>query len=148
MAGMKQPDRMSDPKFRVIQRYFEELFNQGKVELVPELLHPQYVNHSPGSPDLPRGREGVGSVVQALRGALPDLHYRIEDVVIGESSVAVRATMTGTHRGDLFGLPPTGRSVRVTQMTFEHFRDDKIIEHHRLTDDLSMLRQLGVLPSG
>ena len=137
---------MSDPKSRVIYRYFAELFNLGKVELVPELLHPEYVNHSPGSPTLPRGREGVVVVVQALRRALPDLSYRVEDLVVGDDSVAVRATMTGTHRGDLFGLPPTGNSVRVTQMTFERFRDGRIVAHHRLTDDLSMLRQLGVLP--
>jgi len=62
-------------------------------------------------------------------------------------AVAARTTMTGTHEGDLFGLPPTGRRVRVAQHTIERFRDGRIVAHHRLTDDLSMLRQLGVLPA-
>lgn len=137
---------MSDAKVIVIRRYFEELFNQGKVELVNDLLHAEYVNHSPGSPQLPRGREGVAIVVEALRRALPDLHYQIDDMIVGDDGVAVRATLTGTHRGDLFGLAATGRFVNVTQMTFERFRDGQIVAHHRLTDDLSMLRQLGVLP--
>jgi len=138
---------MEDAKIRVIRRYFEQLFNQGELELIPELLHPDYVNHSPGWPDLPRGRDGVRLVVQTLRRGLPDLHYRIDDLVGGPECVATRTTLTGTHRGELFGLPATGRSISVSQMTFEHFCEGRIIAHHRLTDELSLLRQLGALPN-
>lgn len=138
---------MTDLKSTVIRRYFEELFNQGRVELVNELLHPEYVNHSPGSADLPRGRDGVAIVVRALREGMPDLHYTIDDMVVGADAVAVRATMTGTHTGNFFGLAPSGKAVRVSQMTIEHFRDGQIVSHHRQTDDLSMLRQLGALPT-
>ncbi|HYQ17385.1 MAG TPA: ester cyclase [Polyangiaceae bacterium] len=136
---------MTDPKAAVVHRYFAELFNLGKLELLPELLHPDYVNHSPGSAELPRGRDGVGIVVQALRRGLPDLRYQIDELVVGEESVAARTTMTGTHLGDLFGMAPTGRALCVSQMTFERFREGRIIAHHRLTDDLTMLRQLGRL---
>lgn len=134
-------------KQQVIEQYFEGLFNRGRTELVSELLHPDYVNHSPGSPELPRGREGVRIVVEALRRGFPDLHYTIDDLVVGEDAVAVRATMTGTHTGDLFGMPPTGKSVRVTQYTIERFADGRIAHHYRLTDDLTMMRQLGMLPA-
>ena len=136
---------MDDPKARVIHRYFEELFNQGKLELVAELLHPDYVNHAPGSPDLPRGRDGVRRVVESMRRALPDLHYRIDELVVGPDCVAARTTMTGTHQGELFGIPATGKRFEVRQMTFERFREGKIIAHHRLTDELSLLKQLGVV---
>jgi steroid delta-isomerase-like uncharacterized protein len=146
MRARQQVEGMSQANRDLIKRYFEELFNQGRVELIPTLLHPDYVNHSPGAPDLPRGREGVGIVVAALRRAFPDLRYTVEDLVVGADAVATRATMSGTHRGDLFGLPATGRSVRVAQMTIERIADGQIIAHHRLTDDLSLLRQLGVLP--
>jgi steroid delta-isomerase-like uncharacterized protein len=135
----------ADPKGLVIERYFNELFNQGQVELVPELLHPDYVNRSPGSPDLPRGRDGVTIVVKALRAAFPDLEYTIEDMVIGMDAVAVRTTLRGTHRGDFFGLAATGKRVEVPQMTIEHFKDGKIVTHHRVTDELALQRQLGVV---
>ena len=134
----------SDPKRVTIERYFSELFSQGRVELVPDLLHPDYVNRSPGSPDLPRGREGVAIVVQALRRAFPDLNYRIDDIVIGDDSIAVRTTLTGTHRGDFFGSPASNRRVEVSQITIERFLDGKIIEHHRVTDELALRRQLGL----
>lgn len=136
---------MSQSKQSVIERYFGELFNQGRVELVDELLHPSYVNHSPGSPDLPRGREGVKIIVKAMRTAFPDLRYAIEDVVLGSDAVAVRTTVRGTHRGDFFGIPPSGRSFEVQQMTIEQFRDGLIVAHHRVTDEMSWMRQLGVI---
>ena len=130
-----------DPKEVVIRRYFGELFDHGKLDLVDELLHPDYVNHS-ASPGLPPGREGVRVVVAALRTAFPDLTYTIEDLVVGPDAVAARTTMRGTHRGDFFGMAPTGRSFEVAQMTIERFRDGQIIAHHRITDEAALTRQL------
>jgi steroid delta-isomerase-like uncharacterized protein len=136
---------MHTTKRAVIQRYFEELFNQGKVELAGQLLAPDYVNHSTASPEQSRGPDGVVEVVRALRRAFPDLKYEILDLVEGDASVAVRVRMTGTHRGDFFGAQATGRSIDVSQITIEHFRGDRIVAHHRLTDELALLRQLGLL---
>jgi steroid delta-isomerase-like uncharacterized protein len=128
-----------------IQRYFDELFNRGRTELVETLLHPEYQNHSPGSPDLPRGRDGVVLVVNALRAAFPDLHYSVEELIIDQDLAAVRSTLRGTQRGPFFAVPATGRRVEVPQITIERFRDGRIISHHRLTDELALMRQLGAL---
>lgn len=128
----------------IIRRYYEELFSEGRIELVDELLHPEYVNASP-SPGLPPGREGVRVVVRALRAAFPDLRYRIEDLVVGAESVAVRTTMRGTHRGEFFGMPATGRNVEVPQITIERFREGRIAHHTRVTDELGLMKQLGLL---
>jgi predicted ester cyclase len=98
-------------------------------------------HHSP-SPGLPSGREGVRVVVVALRKAFPDLRYSIEDLVVGSDAVATRTTMRGTHRGDFFGLAPTGRAFEVGQMTIERFREGRIVAHHRLTDEAALMRQL------
>jgi steroid delta-isomerase-like uncharacterized protein len=128
-------------KSDVIRRYFEELFNRGKLELIDELLHPRYVNHSP-SPGVPTGREGLRIIVPALRAAFPDLHYTIEDLVVGDDAVATRTSLRGTHRGDFFGLAATGRCFSVQQMTLERFEAGRIIGHHRVTDEASLMRQL------
>ena len=132
---------------RLIRRYFAELWNQGRVELIPELLGENYVNHSPGTPDMPCDRSGVAGIVRAMRAAFPDLHYHIEDVVSDERAVAVRLTVTGTHTGDFFGVAPSGKSFRVTQLNLEHIADGKIVAHHRSTDELALLRQIGALPA-
>lgn len=136
---------MPTPTHReVIQRYFHELFNEGRTELVRELLHPDYVNHSPGWPELPRGRDGVAIVVQAMRSAFPDLSYTIEDVIEQPDAIAVRARVRGTHTGEFLGRAGTGRKFDVSQITIERFRDGKIVSHHRVTDELALQRQLGV----
>src|SRR5215470_7301127 len=121
---------------KIIERYFNELFNQGRIDLVPDLLHDRYVNHSP-SPGLPPGRAGVIVVVEALRRAFPDLTYTIEDLVVGDDAVAVRTRVRATHRGDFFGAPPSGRAIDVQQITIERFLEGKIVAHHRVTDELS-----------
>lgn len=134
---------MNTDETRVIERYFRELWGEGRLDLVEELLHPDYVNHSP-SPGLPVGREGLRIVVPAMRAAFPDLSYAIEELVVGPGVVATRTTMRGTHRGDFFGLAPTGRAFAVAQMTIERFAEGRIVAHHRVTDEAGLLRQLTV----
>ena len=139
------PQNESD-NIRLIRRYFEELWNRGRVELIPELLAESYVNHSPGTPDMPRDRSGVAGIVRAMRAAFPDLHYRIEQIVADDHAVTVRLDVTGTHTGDFFGVAPSRKSFRVAQINIERFENGKIVAHHRVTDELSLLRQIGALP--
>jgi steroid delta-isomerase-like uncharacterized protein len=130
-------------KEEVLRRYYGELFNRGRVEIVGELLAEGYVNHS--GVGMGDGRDGVVAVVRALRGAFADLKYDIEELVVGEDAAAVRTTMSGTHTGDFFGLAATGRSFRVSQICIERFARGKIVAHHRVTDELALLRQLGAV---
>ena len=127
---------------RAVTRYFQDLWGKGDESLIDQLLHPEYVNHSPGSPTRSTDREGVRWVLRALRTAFPDLQYTIEDMIVGDDAVAVRTTMSGTHRGDFFGLAPTGRAFRVNQINIERFRDGRIVAHHRLTDMAELMKQL------
>lgn len=131
-----------DAKRTIIERYYDQLFTRGRVEL----LHPDYVNHSPGWPELPRGRDGVAIVVAAMRGAFPDLRYTIEELVVGDDAVAARTIVRGTHLGAFGELAPTGRTFEIAQITIERFLDGQIVAHSRLTDELALLRQLGALP--
>lgn len=141
-AGDFTNDRIEQNR-RLIQRYFEEVWNQGKLDVLDDLMHPAYRNHSPGLPDPQPGPAGLKPIVAAMRIGLPDMHYTIEDMVIAPDKVAVRVTLRATHKGDLFGMAPTGRHIEVEQMQIERIEDGRIIEHWRRTDDLSLLRQLG-----
>lgn len=131
---------------RLIRRYFEEVWNRGELEALDEIVAPDYVNHSPGMPDPRPGPEGLKPIVAALRKGIPDVAYAIQDIVVSPDKVAVRVVMTGTHTGALFGIPPTGRRLTVEQMQIERIENGKIAEHWRRTDDLGMMRQLGLLP--
>lgn len=128
------------------RRYFNEVWNGGDVTALDQLLAPSYINHTPSTPNPPPGPAGLKPIVLAMRTAFPDLHYEIKDLIATEDSVVMRVLMTGTHRGDLFGLPATGKKVSVEQINIEHIRDGRIVEHWRVTDELQLMRQLGAVP--
>lgn len=127
------------------RRYFEEVWNRGNVDILDQLLAPEYINHTPGTPNPPPGPAGLKPIVLGMRQAFPDLHYEIKDVVATDQAVVLRVVMTGTHRGDLFGVAPTGRRVTVDQINIEHIENGRIVEHWRVTDELKLMRQLGLV---
>ncbi len=129
----------------LIERYFEEVWNQGQVDVLDELLTSDYVNHSPGLPDPQPGPEGLKPIVRMMRAGIPDLHYTIEDLVIAADRVAAHVRMTGTHTGTFFGIAPTGKAIDVRQMQIEWIRAGRICQHWRITEDLNLMRQLGVI---
>lgn len=130
---------------RIIERYFEEVWNQGRVDVLDELLSDDYQNHSPGLPDPKPGPEGLKPIILMMREGIPDLHYAIEDLVVATDRVAAYVRMTGTHTGSFFGIAPTGKAIDVRQMQIEWIRDGRICQHWRITEDLKLMRQLGVI---
>jgi steroid delta-isomerase-like uncharacterized protein len=131
---------------KVVQRFWKAWEEEDFVDLIDELLAPDYVNHSPGMPDQPTGPEGVKAVVSMFRSGMPDLRVTIDDMVAEGDKVATRYTIEGTHEGELFGVPPTGRRLSIESMAVERVSDGKIEEHRRITDTLDMMQQPGVLP--
>jgi steroid delta-isomerase-like uncharacterized protein len=134
-----------DDVSRLIARYFDEVWNQGHLDTLDELLTPDYLNHSPSTPNPPRGPAGLKPIVAAMRDAVPDLHYDILDMVVASDKVAVSVRVTGTHTGPLFGLPATGKRIDVRQMQIEWIKDGRIWQHWRITDELTLLRQVGAI---
>ena len=137
---------VSAEESKATMRRYLDVFEQGNIELLDELLAPDYVNRTPATPDLPTGPEGVKGVVSMFRSAMPDLRVAVEDMIAEGDKVATRYTLEGTHEGELFGVPPTGRRLSIKSMTVERVSDGKIREHWRVTDNLEMMQQLGVVP--
>jgi steroid delta-isomerase-like uncharacterized protein len=143
----KEASSMSAEESKAIVRRFWGVWEEGNIDLVDELLAPDYVNHSPASPDQPTGPEGVKGVVAIFRSAIPDLRVVVEDLIAEGDKVAVRYTLEGTHEGELFGVPPTGQRLSIKSISVERVSNGKIREHWRVTDSLDMMQQLGVIPA-
>lgn len=138
---------MSAEENKAIVRRFWGVWEEGNIDLVDELLAPDYTNHTPASPDQPTGPEGVKGVVAMFQSAMPDLRVVVEDMIAEGDKVAVRYTLEGTHEGELFGVPPTGRRLSIKSISVERVSNGKIQEHWRITDSLDMMQQLGVIPA-
>lgn len=129
----------------MVLRMYDEVMNQGKLEVVDELVTEDFLEHE-AFPGLPPGREGVKAAMAMFRTGFPDLHMEAESVVASGEMVAARSTLTGTHEGEFMGIPATGKSVRVAVMDFLRFENGLAAEHWGLTDTMAMLQQLGVAP--
>jgi steroid delta-isomerase-like uncharacterized protein len=129
---------------QLVTRYFEEVWNQGRVDVLDDLLTPDYRNHSPSIPDPRPGPADLKPIVMAMRAGIPDLRYQILDLVATPGKVAVHVRLTGTHTGTLFGIPATGRTIDVRQMQIEWIEAGRISQHWRVTDELTLMRQIGV----
>ena len=138
---------MSAVENKAIVRRYLGVYEQGNIELLDELLAPDYINHTPATPDQPTGPEGVKGVVTMFRGAMLDLRVVVEDMIAEGDKVAVRYTLEGTHEGELFGVPPTGQRLSIKSISVERVSNGKIREHWRVTDTLDMMQQLGVIPA-
>jgi steroid delta-isomerase-like uncharacterized protein len=138
---------MSAEESKATMRRYLDVFEQGNIELLDELLAPDYINHSPATPDLPTGPEGVKAVVTMFRSAIPDLRVVVDDMIAEGDKVATRYTLEGTHESELFGVPPTSRQLSIKSITVERVSDGRIRDHWRVTDELGMMQQLGVIPA-
>jgi steroid delta-isomerase-like uncharacterized protein len=126
------------------RRAYEEVFNQGNLAVVEEVIAEDFVNREEHPATTLPGPEAVRAAATLLRTAFPDLHFTIDELVAEGELVAGRLTMRGTHKGPLLGILPTGRAVEQAQMHFLRFRDGKAVEHWAVRDDAGLLRQLGV----
>jgi predicted ester cyclase len=118
------------------------IWNDGDYDLADELFHPESV--TPDAPQLPVGPEGCKQVARIFREAFPDFHMTVEDTVAEGDLVVCRFRQTGTHRGELFGIAPTGRSVDFGEMALCRFAGGKIVATWFQTDMLALMSQLGV----
>jgi predicted ester cyclase len=129
----------------VVRRFVDEVVSEGRLEVLEEVVHPDYVDHAPDPGQVP-GFEGFRQSLVALRRAFPDFHSFHEQMVAEGDMVAYREISRATHRGEFHGIAATGRRVEVEEMHIVRIADGKIAEHWALYDTLGMLRQLGALP--
>lgn len=137
---------MSAENKALVRRFFEEVFNQGNLDLTDEMYDPGYIDHN-RPPGLPPGVAGLKALVGMYRAAFPDVRMKIEDQISEGDKVVTRWTATGTHQGDLMGIPATGKVATVTGIDITRIVGNKIVENWNQFDQMGMMQQLGVIPA-
>jgi steroid delta-isomerase-like uncharacterized protein len=131
---------------RISWRLQEEVFGQGKLEVVDELLAPDYVSHAPGDPELSRGPEDIKEVVRAYHSAFPDINFAVEKQVAEGDMLVTWWIARGTHRGEFMGVPPSGRRIEVSGMSMDRISGGRIVENWNNWEALEMMSQIGAIP--
>ena len=123
-----------------------DLINAGDIDGFGELLAEDFVEHEE-MPGLEPSKEGVKQLFHMYRAAFPDLRMDAQDVLVSGDKAVARVRATGTHQGEFFGMPATGKSVNVQLIDITRFGDDGLArEHWGVFDALAMMQQLGAIP--
>ncbi|MET9125795.1 MULTISPECIES: ester cyclase [unclassified Streptomyces] len=130
--------------FAVLEN-FGSAVNSDHLGELDEYVAPASVDHDPAPGQAP-GPEGYEEMFATMRRAFPDLHIEVEHVMATDDEIAFAYTITGTHLGELMGYGPTGRTVSYRGMQISRFADGKMVERWGSSDELGMLRQLGLIP--
>ena len=129
------------------RRLFEEAFGQGNVDVVDEVLDPDFVCYDPNSETGEiRGADTIKGEIEYFRNAVPDLTYTVEDQVAEGDEVVTRYTATGTHQGEFFGAAGTGNRIEMSGIQIDRFDESgKMIEEWPEYDLLGAMRQMGAI---
>jgi steroid delta-isomerase-like uncharacterized protein len=128
-------------------RRLYELINAGDIDGFGDQLADDFVEHDE-LPGLEPGKAGVKELFRMYRAAFPDLRLQPEDVLVSGDKGVARVRATGTHQGELMGMPATGRHVDIQLIDITRFGDDGLArEHWGVSDMLGMMQQLGAIPA-
>lgn len=136
---------MSEHNKMLVRRAIDEVYNQGNLAVLDELVASDFVIHSPSAEI--HGPAGAKQYVAMLRAAFPDIHFAIEDQIAEGDRVSTRWTARGTHTGEFQGIPPTGKQVRMAAIDIDRIANGRVVECWTNSDDLGLLQQLGIVPT-
>ena len=143
---MTTTDHLSRNK-QLVDSFIQELFSKGDLSAVDRYLDPGFVNHDLPFPGAPDGPEGMRMAALTMRQAMPDWHSEVHRLIAEGDTVVEVFTASGTHRGDLFGVPATGRTLTLQGINVFRITGGRIVERWGRLDHLGLLQQLGVVPA-
>jgi predicted ester cyclase len=126
----------------IMRRMIEEVWNKGDLDVADEIFHPEAT--SPCAAQLPVGPTGLKMIAGMFRSAFPDFHMSIDDMIAEGPFVVGRFTETGTHLGDLMGIPPTGKPVSFGEIGILRIANGQVVESWYDVDMAGLMQQLGV----
>jgi steroid delta-isomerase-like uncharacterized protein len=127
----------------IVRRGFD-MFNTGDTSGAAEITAADAIGHDPAMPEDSHGPEGFAQIVATYRGAFPDLNLTVEEQCSDGDTVCTRWSSEGTNDGELMGMPPTHKHIRVTGLSMDKVQDGKIVESWNQWDNAGMMQQLGI----
>jgi steroid delta-isomerase-like uncharacterized protein len=137
---------MSEQNIAIVRRWFQEVWNEGRLETIQELMAPVAVCvGEAGAEAVIRGPAQFQVFVEKLRGAFPDIHVTIEDGFASGDKVAARWSATMTHEGDQLGIPASGKRVCITGITIARITNGQVVQGWDSWDQFTMMREIGAI---
>jgi steroid delta-isomerase-like uncharacterized protein len=130
---------------KVVKEFVDVVLNNGEIDSSGQFFWEDMVEQVP-LPGQGPGLNGLKNVLRGMRAAFPDMHWTVEEQISEGDKVVTRFEWTGTHRAEFFGVPATGRSVRVWGVVIDRLEGGKIKDTRIIMDALGLMMQLGTFP--
>jgi steroid delta-isomerase-like uncharacterized protein len=136
----------ADTNKAIVKRYFEEVWNHGRLELVEEFFAEEVVEHSvPRIPGL-SARDSMKAIIGGARETLANIQITVHDAIAEGDTVAARWSYQATHQGEFMGVPSTGKTLTTSGAAIYRLAGAQIVEIWNFPDNVSIMQQLGLLP--
>lgn len=128
----------------IARRLYEEVVTHGRAELLDSFVAEESADGAARAA-WASGRQGFRDHLEGLRKSLPDVRATVTDLIAEDDRVVVFWRIQGTHQGELWGVPATGRTIDANSVSLVTFRDNQIVNYSVLPDRLTILRQVGAV---
>jgi steroid delta-isomerase-like uncharacterized protein len=142
-AGLLQSNKA------VLRRHFDEVLNQGKLDVIDEIYDVDYVLDAPVQTDgsalahgQTLGRDGLKRRVDLFRTGFPDIHFAVDLMLADGDKVVVQYTFEGTHLGQFLELDPTGNTISLTGILIARVSEGRVQSAVSVFDNGEMMQQL------
>jgi steroid delta-isomerase-like uncharacterized protein len=140
---------MSAKDRKALMRHVIQEWNRGKaaaMAIIDETCATNCVFHGATGEDI-RSLKDLKESMSKFYDAFPDVYHTIDDIIVEGDKVVVRWTYTGTHKGEIMGIPPTNKKVTVWGIDIFRFAGGKRVEGWERLDTLGFMQQLGLIPT-
>jgi steroid delta-isomerase-like uncharacterized protein len=133
---------LADHDLKGVMRALYDAFNKGDQHALDAVLADAFIEHE-DTPGVLPGKDGLKQFVATLHKAFPDVLFEVADIASEADKVWARVVVTGTQHGEYFGIPPTGRAIKIEVFDVCRISGRQITEHWGLADHMGVMRQLG-----
>jgi len=136
--------QMADDNKALMTKFLDRI-NKHDMTVIDEVFDASYVERT-GMPGLPPTRDGVKQMFGMFFKAFPDMNLKVEHLISEGDLVWVHIVSAGTNKGEMMGMPATGKSVKIDEMHLVRVKNGKFVEHWGVDDSMGMMPQLGLMP--
>ena len=133
-------DRIAAANKALVRRFYKEVYVDWNMALVDEVVSPRFTSHD--WPEGSTGPQAFRDYYAAMRSAVPDARYEVDDLIADGDRVAVRWRLLGTHEGDFGGIPASGRPITLKGIAIYRVADGKLMERWVVSDLHGLLEEI------
>lgn len=130
----------------LVRRFYETIAKDKDLSKITDYVAENAIDHNQFIPGQSQGSEGTKQAYSTVFKAFPDLQVTVEDQIAEGDKVVSRLTMSGTHKGEFMGIPPTGKRGTAKLIDIVRIAEGKVVERWGIMDQTDLMRQLGINP--